>query len=121
MLAFEACQSGIQQVSANLVAGAIVWFMTTACPGVSRAASRRGRAFDGGRVYAPLLVEVLAPFRLAERVCQEARDAGYSRICLDTPPTMTATIKPYTALGFKPIEPYVFNPVPGAMFLALAL
>jgi ribosomal protein S18 acetylase RimI-like enzyme len=59
--------------------------------------------------------------RLAERICQEARSAGYSRICLDSLPTMTSAIKLYTALGFKPIEPYVFNPVPGAIFLALEL
>ena len=59
--------------------------------------------------------------RLAERICQEARSAGYSRICLDTMPTMAAAIKLYTALGFKSIEPYVFNPVPGALFLALEL
>ncbi len=59
--------------------------------------------------------------RLAERICQEARSAGYSRICLDTLPTMAAAIELYTALGFKPIAPYVFNPVPGALFLALEL
>ncbi len=57
--------------------------------------------------------------RLAERICAEARAAGYSRICLDTIPAMTAAINLYTSLGFKPIEPYVFNPVPGAIFLAL--
>jgi ribosomal protein S18 acetylase RimI-like enzyme len=59
--------------------------------------------------------------RLAERICEEARSAGYSRICLDTIPSMTAAIKLYTSLGFKPIEPYVFNPVPGAIYLALEL
>jgi GNAT superfamily N-acetyltransferase len=59
--------------------------------------------------------------RLTERICQKARQAGYSRICLDTLPAMSAAIKLYTALGFKPIEPYVFNPVPGAIFLGLEL
>jgi ribosomal protein S18 acetylase RimI-like enzyme len=59
--------------------------------------------------------------RLAERICQEARSAGYARICLDTLPTMAAAIKLYASLGFKPIEPYVFNPIPGAIFLALEL
>jgi GNAT superfamily N-acetyltransferase len=59
--------------------------------------------------------------RLAERVCAEAREAGYSRICLDTLPTMIAAQQLYRTLGFVPIEPYVFNPVPGTLFLGLDL
>jgi GNAT superfamily N-acetyltransferase len=59
--------------------------------------------------------------RLAESIIDEARSAGYSRICLDTLPSMNTAIQLYRALGFKPIEPYVFNPVPGAIFLALDL
>ncbi|MBC8166608.1 MAG: GNAT family N-acetyltransferase [Bryobacteraceae bacterium] len=59
--------------------------------------------------------------RLAEQICQQAREAGYSRICLDTLPTMPQAVKLYTDLGFKPIPPYVYNPVPGAIFLALVL
>ena len=59
--------------------------------------------------------------RLAQRICEEAREAGYSRICLDTLPTMGPAQKLYESLGFKPIEPYVFNPIPGTRFLALDL
>jgi GNAT superfamily N-acetyltransferase len=59
--------------------------------------------------------------RLAERICSEARLAGYSRICLDTLPSMMAAQAIYLSLGFRPIEPYVFNPVPGVRFLALEL
>lgn len=59
--------------------------------------------------------------RLAERICSEARAAGYSRICLDTLPSMAAAQAIYLSLGFRPIDPYVFNPIPGARFLALEL
>jgi GNAT superfamily N-acetyltransferase len=59
--------------------------------------------------------------RLAERICDEAREAGYRRICLDTLPTMSAAIRLYATLGFRPIGPYVFNPVEGAIFLGLIL
>ena len=59
--------------------------------------------------------------RLAEKICQEARDAGYLRICLDTLITMQAAIRLYDALGFQEIEPYVFNPIEGAVFLGLEL
>ena len=52
-----------------------------------------------------------------ERICDEARAAGYRRISLDTLPSMTAAVRLYTSMGFRPVEPYVFNPIPGAMFL----
>ena len=59
--------------------------------------------------------------RLAERICQEAREAGYSRICLDTLPTMESAQALYRSLGFRPIGPYVYNPIPGTLFMALDL
>ena len=59
--------------------------------------------------------------RLAERICAEAREAGYARICLDTLPMMTSAQALYRSLGFVSIEPYVYNPVPGTQFLALDL
>ena len=59
--------------------------------------------------------------QLALRICQEARDAGYARICLDTLPSMAAAQGLYATLGFVPIAPYVFNPVAGTQFLALEL
>ena len=58
---------------------------------------------------------------LAQRLCAEARDAGYRRMCLDTLPQMGAAVRLYASLGFRPIEPYVFNPIEGAMFLGLDL
>ena len=59
--------------------------------------------------------------RLAERICDEARAAGYRRICLDTLPSMDAALALYASLGFTAIEPYVFNPIEGAIFLGLDL
>jgi len=59
--------------------------------------------------------------RLAERICDEARGAGYDRICLDTLSTMHEARRLYERLGFEPVEPYVFNPLPGAMFLGRTL
>jgi GNAT superfamily N-acetyltransferase len=47
--------------------------------------------------------------RLAERVCSEAREAGYSRICLDTLPSMIAAQQLYRSLGFSPIPAYGFK------------
>lgn len=59
--------------------------------------------------------------RLAERICDEAREVGYRRIYLDTLSTMRPALQLYKALGFQEIEPYVFNPIEGAIFLGLNL
>ncbi|MFB1482390.1 hypothetical protein [Corallococcus sp. RDP092CA] len=34
---------------------------------------------------------------------------------------MRAAIGLYTSLGFRPIDPYVVNPIPGALFLGREL
>jgi len=59
--------------------------------------------------------------RLAQRICAEARAGGYRRICLDTLPQMGEAVRLYSSLGFRPIEPYIFNPIDGAIFLGLDL
>jgi len=59
--------------------------------------------------------------RLVGMLCDEARVAGYRQMCLDTLPSMRAAQALYRSLGFRPIAPYVFNPVPGTQYLGLDL
>jgi ribosomal protein S18 acetylase RimI-like enzyme len=59
--------------------------------------------------------------RLAETVIAEARTRGYSRMLLDSLPTMVAARSLYQALGFRETAPYRYNPVPDTAFLELEL
>src|SRR2546428_11449686 len=59
--------------------------------------------------------------RLAESVVAEARSIRYARLRLDTPPFFEDAITLQRALGFVEIAPYTTNPVPGALFMELAL
>jgi len=58
---------------------------------------------------------------LARTVIQEAKKKGYTRMRLDTVPSMKEAQALYEALGFRKIPPYCHNPVPGALFLELEL
>ncbi len=58
---------------------------------------------------------------LAEQAIGWASEAGYSRMVLDTLPAMAAAQRLYEQLGFRDIQPYRSNPVPGARFMALEL
>ena len=59
---------------------------------------------------------------LAEAIIRSAKQIGYKRMRLDTlPPKMNDAIGLYQSLGFREIEPYYQNPVPGAIFLELDL
>jgi ribosomal protein S18 acetylase RimI-like enzyme len=59
--------------------------------------------------------------RLAEAVVAAARARRYQTLRLDTIPSMDAARSLYRTLGFKPIPPYRFNPIPGTEFLELQL
>ena len=55
-------------------------------------------------------------------VIRAATEIGYERMRLDTlPPKMNDAIKLYRSFGFKEIEAYYDNPVPGAKFMELSL
>lgn len=59
--------------------------------------------------------------RLAERVVDDARSAGYGRMRLDTLPSMNPALRLYVDMGFRDIPPYRHNPVAGARFLEIDL
>jgi GNAT superfamily N-acetyltransferase len=58
---------------------------------------------------------------LGEAIVAEARARGYRAMRLDTVDTMTTAIALYASLGFKPIAPYRFNPLPGALYFEASL
>ncbi len=58
---------------------------------------------------------------LAQNVIQEAKKKGYTRMRLDTVPSMKEARALYKKLGFEPIPSYCHNPIPGAVFLELEL
>jgi len=55
--------------------------------------------------------------QLLQMAIDEARQLGYHSIRLDTVPQMRSAIKLYKAAGFYEIEPYRFNPIPGAIYM----
>ena len=59
--------------------------------------------------------------QLAGMLIDAARNAGYSRMRLDTLNTMRSAIELYTSLGFRRIEAYYENPSDRAVFMELVL
>lgn len=58
---------------------------------------------------------------LVEKLIEDARRIGYRKMRLDTVPAMQTAQKLYKSIGFKEIEPYRLNPVPGAVYMELDL
>lgn len=58
---------------------------------------------------------------LVSKLIAEAQAIGYSRMVLDTLPTMTDAHKLYRSIGFREIASYQKTPIPGALFFELLL
>lgn len=85
------------------------------------------RPLDGDRCEMKRLY-VLPPFRrsalgaaLVEAILERARDAGFATMCLDTAPGMERAQALYGRFGFRDVERYNDNPIPGVRFMAATL
>jgi putative acetyltransferase len=65
------------------------------------------RADHRGPGFGPILTAALL---------DRAQELGYERVRVDVLPTMTAAIRFYQDMGFRPIPAYWQHPVPGALF-----
>ncbi len=54
---------------------------------------------------------------LVRRVIEAAEARGYEAMRLDTLQTMQSAVALYQKFGFRDIEPYIYNPIPGARFM----
>ena len=59
--------------------------------------------------------------RLAQMLLDEARDIGYRELKLDTLAWMSPARALYSSLGFRQCAPYYRNPLPGVVYMSLAL
>jgi ribosomal protein S18 acetylase RimI-like enzyme len=54
---------------------------------------------------------------LVTRIIEAALAKGYQAMRLDTLPAMKSAVSLYRSFGFQEIEPYIYNPLPGALFM----
>jgi putative acetyltransferase len=59
--------------------------------------------------------------QLVDGVIEQAKQAGYARMRLDTTPDMTSAQSLYRSIGFMPISRYYDDPYHGAVFFELDL
>jgi ribosomal protein S18 acetylase RimI-like enzyme len=59
--------------------------------------------------------------QLAEAAVRHARAAGHRRMRLDSLESMGRAQALYRSLGFVPVAPYRYNPLPGTSFMELDL
>ncbi|MGD9098741.1 MAG: GNAT family N-acetyltransferase [Desulfobacterales bacterium] len=59
--------------------------------------------------------------RLAQRIIVAARSLGYASMRLDTLDRLTGAMRLYESLGFRRIDPYYGNPLPGVVYWELDL
>ena len=89
------------------------------CVGVRRFADGAGEI---KRLYvAPAARGRGAGKLLTQAIIEAAKSLGYSRLLLDTLPSMKGAIALYVSLGFREVAAYRFNPEPDAKFFELVV
>jgi ribosomal protein S18 acetylase RimI-like enzyme len=58
---------------------------------------------------------------LATKIIEKAKELGYEKMRLDTIETMKEAISIYKKIGFKEIDAYRENPVPGVIYMEIDL
>ncbi len=58
---------------------------------------------------------------LVSHILEKAKTRGYRAMRLDSLETMHQAVALYRSFGFEATEPYVFNPLPGALYMEKVL
>lgn len=59
--------------------------------------------------------------RLVQAIVDDARARGFTRMRLDTLPSMQDAMRLYESFGFVDIPPYRYNPIEGSRYMELIL